>query len=305
MPRLATLAFLFPSAFAAAAGIQIQSRTSTLNAVRVDPDPALRWNETATATALGEFSLSTPHGGTFSGSSWRTCFSSPCSESRSSSLEVTFVITGPPADLLLEMWGTSWPPGNAILRITNLAGTVEHFNADWIATNPGSSQSPQEWSSATWTGQTGPLAPGYGFLGGSVILQRFDGFIFVSIFNTLSLARRAGRLRRRPRADRRRVPADRRLERERLRVRGRGGLGDRRELVVVRPHHRARPGERAGAGRGRPAATAAALSGFASGSSLDQSTARPPEGPGVFARSGRNGRTFGLRAGSTSDESAA
>jgi hypothetical protein len=187
MPRLATLAFLFPSAFAAAAGIQIQSRTSTLNAVRVDPDPALRWNETATATALGEFSLSTPHGGTFSGSSWRTCFSSPCSESRSSSLEVTFVITGPPADLLLEMWGTSWPPGNAILRITNLAGTVEHFNADWIATNPGSSQSPQEWSSATWTGQTGPLAPGYGFLGGSVILQRFDGFIFATIFNTLSL----------------------------------------------------------------------------------------------------------------------
>lgn len=175
MPRLATLAFLFPSAFAfpfvavAAARIQIQSRTSTLNAVRVDPDPALRWNETATATALGEFSLSTPHGGTFTsrasatdigrsfwGSSRRTYFSSPYSESRSSSLEVTFVITGPPADLLLEMWGTSWPPGNAILRITNLAGTVEHFNADWIATNPGSSQSPQEWSSATWTGQTGP-----------------------------------------------------------------------------------------------------------------------------------------------------
>lgn len=162
MPRLATLAFLFPSAFAfpfvaaAAARIQIQSRTSTLNAVRVDPDSALRWNETATATALGEFSLSTPHGGTLSGSSWRTYFSSHCSDSRSSSLEVTFVITGPPADLLLEMWGTSWPPGNAILRITNLAGTVEHFNADWIATNPGSSQSPQEWSSATWTGQTGP-----------------------------------------------------------------------------------------------------------------------------------------------------
>lgn len=176
MPRLATLAFLFfPSAFAfafpsaAAAGIQIQSRTSTLNAVRVDPDPALRWNETATATALGEITLSTPHGGTFTsrasandiggsfwGSSWRPYFSSSFVESRSSSLEVTFVITGPPADLSLEMWGTSWPPGNAILRITNLAGTVEHFNADWIATNPGSSQSPQEWSSATWTGQLGP-----------------------------------------------------------------------------------------------------------------------------------------------------
>lgn len=31
------------------------------------------------------------------------------------------------------------------------------------------------------------LAPGYGFLSGSVILQRFDGFIFVSIFNSLSL----------------------------------------------------------------------------------------------------------------------
>jgi hypothetical protein len=31
------------------------------------------------------------------------------------------------------------------------------------------------------------LAPGFGFLGGSVILQRFDGFIFATIFNTLSL----------------------------------------------------------------------------------------------------------------------
>lgn len=173
MPRLATLAFLFPSAFAfpfaAAAGIQIQSRTSTLHAVRVEHIPPFGWNETATATGLGEITLSTPHGGTFTsrasatdiggsfwGSSWRPYFSSPFVESRSSSLEVTLVITGPPADLSLEMSGTSWPPGNAILRITDLAGTVEHFNADWIATSPGSSQSPQEWSSATWTGQLGP-----------------------------------------------------------------------------------------------------------------------------------------------------
>ena len=163
----ATLTVLFPSA--AIAEVGILGRTSTLVASRIDPDPWLRWDEIASSTALGEFTLTTPHGGTFtswasaggiggglSGSSWRPYYSSPFHDSRSTSLDVVFLVTGEPVSLLLGMSGYSWPPGNVILTITDLSGTVVLFDADSIATDPGSSQGPQVWSSASWTGQLGP-----------------------------------------------------------------------------------------------------------------------------------------------------
>jgi hypothetical protein len=158
--------FAIASAGSASAHVVIVSRTSTLHAYRSDPNPALAYDETATSHGLGSITLSTPHGGTFSstvsdtgmggsfsGDLYRPGGGWPVITGRVNSLEVVFEIVGTAAEVSISMNGVSIPPGNVVTRLTNLAGTVEHFNADWIAVHDGKNGwDPDVWPSVTWNG---------------------------------------------------------------------------------------------------------------------------------------------------------
>jgi hypothetical protein len=148
----------------------IVSRTSTLHAYRSDPNPALAYDETATGHGLGSINLSTPHGGTFSstvsdtgiggsfsGDLYQAGGGLPAMTARTNALEVVFEIVGTAAEVSISMNGVSTPPGNVVTRLTNLAGTIEHFNADWIAVHDGKSGwDPDVWPSVTWNGELSP-----------------------------------------------------------------------------------------------------------------------------------------------------
>jgi len=163
----AAVALAAVTARIAPAHVVIVSRTSTLHAYQADPNPAVAYDETAIAHGLGTVTVSTPHGGSFtstvtdsgmggsfSGALYRPSASSPFITGRVNSLEVVFEIVGTPAQVSVSMNGVSIPPGNVVTRITNLAGSVEHFNADWIAVHDGlNGWDPDVWPAVTWNGQ--------------------------------------------------------------------------------------------------------------------------------------------------------
>lgn len=150
------------------AGIVLISRTSTLTATRLDPDPAQCYSEVATSGALGMVTLTTPHadaftswasvegiGGSFLGSAWMPQASSPFRVDQASSMEVAFEVVGDPLLVSLSMSGLSWPPGNVVMRITDSSGMSEILNAESLATYTGYPD-PQTWPGVSWSGVLGP-----------------------------------------------------------------------------------------------------------------------------------------------------